>query len=265
MRRNNSVLSPEDLLTLEINLKKWHQSSNSNQKEYIYRQIKKYIKLCNSYHNNEIKLTDLINKYYIGMQQFYLIRDKVKKVINNDWNFSLFEKKSTRPKRIQYKYKKEYGTGIYEFYYLTKIGHFKYQDKTVKHNIKTLMNWNNIFNAKTSKYKNPAKHPRYEVEKLGKIQHDIKVLTKDLTGLDRNYYVFDFIDEKSRFAIGYIYDSKGVTNAIGATRKAIQRFADIGIKVTRIRTDNGTEYISNLHKHPTRKISEFTEFLNKKG
>ncbi|WP_338963640.1 MULTISPECIES: DDE-type integrase/transposase/recombinase [unclassified Spiroplasma] len=199
------------------------------------------------------------------MQQFYLIRDKVKKVINNDWNFSLFEKKSTRPKRIQYKYKKEYGTGIYEFYYLTKIGHFKYQDKTVKHNIKTLMNWNNIFNAKTSKYKNPAKHPRYEVEKLGKIQHDIKVLTKDLTGLDRNYYVFDFIDEKSRFAIGYIYDSKGVTNAIGATRKAIQRFADIGIKVTRIRTDNGTEYISNLHKHPTRKISEFTEFLNKKG
>ncbi len=70
MRRNNSVLSPEDLLTLEINLKKWHQSSNSNQKEYIYRQIKKYIKLCNSYHNNEIKLTDLIfnfveNSWYL--------------------------------------------------------------------------------------------------------------------------------------------------------------------------------------------------------
>ncbi len=44
------------------------------------------------------------------------------------------------------KYRQKYGTGIYEFYNLTLDGFFRYKNKVIKHNIKTLIKWNKEFN-----------------------------------------------------------------------------------------------------------------------
>lgn len=275
-----TILGNERILQFERKLKKWFNKTTTKYASYIFKGIKKFLKICKLYNKNDISLNNLIKKYYCGKQAFYIWKNKAIAIMENNWNFELAQKQSTKPKNINYKYNEEYrktiaslikkfqtkyGAGIYEFYYLTKTGFIKFNDKPVRHNIKTLIRWNKFFNKEKCKNKKQKKHPRYEVSKLGLIQHDIKVLTRDLTGLNKNYYVFDFIDEKSRFAVAYIYDAKGANNAIGSTKKAIEYFASIGIKVSRIRTDNGSEYVNNLYRNERLTDSEYTTFLNKKG
>ncbi len=71
---------------------------------------------------------------------------------------------------------------------------------------------------------------------------------------DKKYYVYDFIDERIREVFGYIYDKLSADNAIDAVKKAISDFKKIfGIKIKRIRTDKGSEFI-NSHRNNQKSI-----------
>ncbi len=78
---------------------------------------------------------------------------------------------------------------------------------------------------------------------------DAKYFIPSKFPVDKKYYVYDFIDERMRGVFGYIYDKLSTENAIGAVKRVISDFEKIfGIKITRIRTDNGSEFI-NSHRN----------------
>ncbi len=61
---------------------------------------------------------------------------------------------------------------------------------------------------------------------------------------DKKYYFYYFIDERMGGVLGYIYDKLCTENAIDAVKRVISDFKKIfGIKITRIRTDNCSEFI----------------------
>ncbi len=86
--------------------------------------------------------------------------------------------------------------------------------------------------------------------------------------VDKKYYVCDFIDERIRGVLGYIYDKLCTENAIDAVKRAVSGFKIFfGIKITRIRTDNSSEFI-NSHRNnqkSTVKETNFTQFLTDKN
>ncbi len=66
---------------------------------------------------------------------------------------------------------------------------------------------------------------RYEVSDIGLLQMDAKVFTdKNFPIAKYRLYVYDFIDEKTRIAFGYVYDSLGTNNAINAMQRAMKDF-----------------------------------------
>ncbi len=46
------------------------------------------------------------------------------------------------------------------------------------------------------------------MSELGHLKHDIKIMTTNMTGFKRNLYLYDFIDEKSRFGVAYLSENK---------------------------------------------------------
>lgn len=84
------------------------------------------------------------------------------------------------------------------------------------------------------------------MHELGHIQHDVKFLTKDMTGYRKDLYIFDYIDEKSRYAVTYIAESKPQEIAANIFKKVYFRFKEVGIKIKRIRTDNGIEHYPHI-------------------
>ncbi len=85
---------------------------------------------------------------------------------------------------------------------------FKYKKKVIKHNIKTLIKFNKKFNNFYPKNKKIKTYKRYKMSELGYLQHDIKIMTQNMTGFKRNLYWYDFIDEKSRFGLAYLSENK---------------------------------------------------------
>lgn len=93
---------------------------------------------------------------------------------------------------------------------------------------------------------------RYEVSDIGLLQMDAKVFTSNNFPISKSrLYVYDFIDEKTRIAFGYVYEYLGVENAKNAVRRAIEDFKSFGIKIKRIRTDNGAEFTTPYRKRAT--------------
>ncbi|WHQ36640.1 DDE-type integrase/transposase/recombinase [Spiroplasma sp. SV19] len=78
-------------------------------------------------------------------------------------------------------------------------------------------------------------------------------------------YIFDYIDEKSRYAVVYVTESKTQDIVAGLFQKAYFEFDKIGIKMKRIRTDNGIEYVYNHRTNYAHHKSEFTKAVNEKG
>lgn len=103
------------------------------------------------------------------------------------------------------KYRQKYGTDIYEFYNLTLAGFFRYKKKVIKHNIKTLIKWNKECNNFYPKNKKIKTYKRYEMSELWHLQHDIKILTPNMTGFKRNLYFYDFLLMKNHVLVLLIY------------------------------------------------------------
>ncbi|WP_200903004.1 hypothetical protein [Spiroplasma kunkelii] len=56
--------------------------------------------------------------------------------------------------------------------------------------------------------------------------------------------------KKTKLALGYVYDKLSIDNVIAAVKKAISDFKNIfGVKITWIRTDNGSEFINNYQNN----------------
>ncbi len=110
---------------------------------------------------------------------------------------------------------------------------------------------------------------RYEVSEIGLLQMDAKVFTdKNFPIAKHRLYVYDFIDEITRIAFGYVYDSLGTNNAINAMQRAMKDFGELGITIKRIRTDNAPEFTTtNWSNKKAYKVKErpFTTFLSKNG
>ncbi len=80
------------------------------------------------------------------------------------------------------------------------------------------------------------------MSKLGHLQHDIKILTPNMTRFKRNLYLYDFIDEKSRFGLAYLSENKSQLSSIDIFNQAYDDFLNNKIRIKRIRTDNGHKY-----------------------
>ena len=61
-------------------------------------------------------------------------------------------------------------------------------------------------------------------------------------------YVHTVIDDHSRIAYAEIHDDEKATTAIGVLQRAVAWFADHGVPVQRVLSDNGSAYISNAWK-----------------
>ncbi|WHQ36565.1 integrase core domain-containing protein [Spiroplasma sp. SV19] len=276
-----SIISENELYKLHRGFKKWYgQVAATKETNYIYNNLSNYFNLCHKYYLKTHSLNQLIKLFYREKQTFYNWSNKIKEFLKNSYSFEWFKKHSTQPKTIYYvydksykmkvaqmikNYRENYGTGIYEFYNLTLANYFTYQNKPIRHNIKTLMKWDKTFNQYFKNKRKKRFYKHYEMHELGHIPHDVKVLTKNMTGYKRDLYIFDYIDDKSRYAVAYITENKTQDIAAGLFQKAYFEFDKIGIKMKRIRTDNGIEYVYNHRTNYAHHKSEFTKAVNKKG
>ncbi|ALA97686.1 Spiroplasmavirus-related protein [Spiroplasma kunkelii CR2-3x] len=267
---------------------------SKNYKNKYYKKIKQkifsYINLCNDYYinNDKFLLKDLIKKYFKNkFSTFYYWANRILIAYkNNDFNKLLL--KSTIPNNINYQYSKDVRQNICNlyfeycnkcaggvlslFYNLKKGIHGEELKNKAPKNLKTFFRWLKK-DERWLKIKNKIKeikkqHPRYEVKEIGLLQMDAKYFVPSKFPVDKKYYVYDFIDEKTRLALGYVYDKLSIDNAIDSVKKAISDFKNIfGVKITRIRTDNGSEFINNYRNNQKNNVKEtnFTQFLKDKN
>lgn len=263
----------------------------NNYKDKYYQHVKKrilaYLNLCDDYYLFNLSLKILIKKYFKGVKKtFYNWSKKILKA--NQINcFSDLKLKYCPPKRIKYFYDLKIREQVCNYYYgyrnisaggalalfhdLKKGVHGQKLQLQSPKNLLTFYRWirkdERWEKFKQAIKKKKQKFKRYEVSELGLLQMDAKVLTVKNFPVFKNQYVYDFIDEKTRIVFGYVYDCQSVTNAIDAVARAIYDFKKVGIKIKRIRTDNGTEFI-NTHLGSRNfktliKERPFTVFLNK--
>ncbi|WP_310612904.1 DDE-type integrase/transposase/recombinase [Spiroplasma citri] len=174
---------------------------------------------------------------------------------------------------LYFEYCNKHAGGFLSLFYNLKKGiHGEELKNKAPKNLKTFFRWLKK-DERWLKIKNKIKeikkqHPRYEVKEIGLLQMDAKYFVPSKFPVDKKYYVYDFIDEKTRLALGYVYDKLSINNAIAAVKKVISDFKNIfGIKITRIRTDNGSEFINNYRNNQkiTVKETNFTQFLTDKN
>ncbi len=104
------------------------------------------------------------------------------------------------------------------------------------------------------------------MSELGHLQHDIKIMTPNMTGFKRNLYWCDLIDEKSLFGIAYLSENKSHSSAIGIFNQAYDDFLNNNkIRIKRIGTDNGPEYVYGYNPEYKYHKSDFTKVLHQKG
>jgi transposase InsO family protein len=80
----------------------------------------------------------------------------------------------------------------------------------------------------------------------------------DLDGKRRHYvgheYVHVCVDDYSRLAYAEVLPDQKTTTAIGFLRRAVAFYHRHGIRVERLRTDNGSAYVSTLHALACRRL-----------
>jgi len=98
-------------------------------------------------------------------------------------------------------------------------------------------------------YKEPGGLIHLDIKKLGRFERVGHRITGDRTGQSNGRgvgweYVHIAIDDASRIAVTGIYPDEKAVSAIAALRAAVAYYHDLGIKVTRVMTDNGSCYKS---------------------
>ncbi|AAA85012.1 putative transposase [Spiroplasma phage C74] len=283
------IINNFNLFDLQAKLKNF---LSKNYKNKYYKRIKQkifsYINLCNDYYNGNFLLKDLIKKYFKNkFSTFYYWANKILIAYKSN-DFAELLLKSTIPNNINYQYSNDvrqnicdlyfkycnkHAGGVLSLFYNLKKGiHGEELKNKAPKNLKTFFRWLKK-DERWLKIKNKIKeikkqHSRYEVKEIGLLQMDAKYFVPSKFSVDKKYYVYDFIDEKTRLALGYVYDKLSTDNAIDAVKKAISDFKNIfGIIITRIRTDNGSEFINNYRNNQkiSVKKTNFTQFLTDKN
>src|SRR5688572_5341501 len=67
-------------------------------------------------------------------------------------------------------------------------------------------------------------------------------------------YVHVMVDDYSRLAFAEVLDALNADAAIGFLRRALAWFAERGVRVERVMTDNGSAYVSHAHRHALREL-----------
>lgn len=98
-------------------------------------------------------------------------------------------------------------------------------------------------------YKEPGGLIHLDIKKLGRFERVGHRITGDRTGQSNARgvgweFVHVCIDDASRIAVTGIYPDEKAVSAIAALRAAVTYYKSLGIKVTRVMTDNGSCYKS---------------------
>lgn len=98
-------------------------------------------------------------------------------------------------------------------------------------------------------YSAPGGLIHLDIKKLGRFERVGHRITRDRTGQSNSRgvgweYVHIAIDDASRVAVTGVYPDEKATSAIACLRKAVAYYQSLGIKVTRVMTDNGSCYKS---------------------
>jgi transposase InsO family protein len=67
-------------------------------------------------------------------------------------------------------------------------------------------------------------------------------------------YVHVMVDDYSRLAYAEVLDALSATAAIGFLHRALARFAERGVRVERVMTDNRSAYVSHAHRQALREL-----------
>ena len=67
-------------------------------------------------------------------------------------------------------------------------------------------------------------------------------------------YVHVMVDDYSRLAFAEVLDALDADAAIGFLRRALAWFAERGVRVERVMTDNGSAYVSHAHRQALREL-----------
>jgi transposase InsO family protein len=67
-------------------------------------------------------------------------------------------------------------------------------------------------------------------------------------------YVHVMVDDHSRLAYAEVLDALSAKAAIGFLRRALAWFAERGVQVERVMTDNGSAYVSHAHRQALRQL-----------
>lgn len=282
------IISRNDFPDLQAKIK-YFLSQNYKNKYYkkLKSKIMSYLSLCSDYYVLNLTLKVLIKKYFKGVKKtFYNWSKKILEAYKTNC-FSDLNLKYCAPKKIYYRYDLQLREKICDYYYgyrnITAGGalalfhdikngvHGKKLQSQSPKNLLTFYRWIRK-DKRWKEYKQAIKKKkrdfkRYEVSEIGLLQMDAKILKAKYFPVTKNMYVYDFIDEKTRIVFGYAYDCQSVNNAVNAVQRAIIDFNKIGIKIKRIRTDNGLEFLSSYQQNFKNKIKErpFTTFLNSVG
>ena len=128
--------------------------------------------------------------------------------------------------------------------------------------------------GKRSRLEPPEPPNRYERARPGELVHvDIKQLgrisargaghrrSQISTHIDGKHhrptgfeYVHVMVDDHSRLAYAEVLDALSADAAIGFLRRALAWFADRGVRVERVMTDNGSAYVSHAHRQALREL-----------
>jgi transposase InsO family protein len=115
----------------------------------------------------------------------------------------------------------------------------------------------------------PGELVHIDVKKLGRIQggHGKRITGRperraprrtDAAGHRRNQIGWECVhvavDDYSRLAYAEVLEDERIANAIGFLQRAVQFFADHGITVQRVMTDNGSAYLSHAHQHACQQL-----------
>ncbi|WJG70153.1 DDE-type integrase/transposase/recombinase [Spiroplasma ixodetis] len=254
-------------------VEKYKNDKNINKVNIYYRKFRKFCFIF----KNKNSCKEIISQLHMPKQTFYYWAKRFYDIFYKNKRFEELLFKSTKPKNIKYlynlelsekfinyfvQYKEEFGIGAFQFCYLIRhIDDIRF-NFLPKPSVKTIYRWLKRFGfylQKTIK----KKHLRYEVKETGLLQTDIKVVSDYITGSKR-WYIIDFIDEKTRITYCYPSEQAQTRDIVNATKNALNFYEKLGIKIKRIRTDNGSQYVNTSCGKPQRN-RWFTNFCNKKG
>jgi transposase InsO family protein len=86
-----------------------------------------------------------------------------------------------------------------------------------------------------------------------KSQHDVRVdgVKRRVTRFE---YVHVMVDDHSRLAYAEVLDALSAKAAIGFLHRALAWFAERGVRVERVMTDNGSAYVAHAHRQALREL-----------